>query len=563
MFKACSFYPEVEICELIDKSLLKIDENKYLNMHDLIKDMGREIVHRESPDNPGGRSRLWYSNDICDLLTRYMGTRAVEAIIFESPDLKDVPLNTKTFEKMGKLRLLQINHCYKCLKLMIFSNCVNLKISPKFAGLHRLEVLSFGHCSNLMGLDTTIGDLKRLRILDVSDCEKLRKLPRRIYELKSLENLNLERCSKLEELPDDLGKLAGLKRLNPVATAIKRVPSSVGHLKNLEMLQLSHDFLIKRQFKFSDIFRTWLQPERILSQGGYLPSSVSSLSALKDLQIENCDMSEVDIPFSLASLSSLQNLCFRKNKFHAIPFNVCDLSGLKHLDVSDCPNLQSISKLPLTLQKLTASACKSLERFPTFSDLKRLEELELDRCEMLMEIQGLENLDSVRQVYLWSCKTFGRTLDVANLTPLKDLDLSHCERLIEIRGLENIHSIRYINLFNCKALENPFTEDFFKVESTFLGMFLWIVNGTVDETKNIYPEATIVDLTNGMEFNHRLWTTISFAENSSIHYIPPDYFKCAVKGRERMSIHIESYDFPTEDFVKKSGVYLLYKDKNG
>ncbi|KAJ8528537.1 hypothetical protein K7X08_022229 [Anisodus acutangulus] len=656
IFTACGFYPEVEICELIDKSLLRIDENKHLNMHNLIRDMGQEIVHRESPDNPGKRSRLWRPNDIFDVLTGEKGTIAVEAIVLESPVLKDVPLNTKTFEKMAKLRVLQINHVqlygsfqylpqslkclrwyycplkclpsdfclenlvildmsfskfnecqaplkyFKSLKRLIFYSCEELKKSPELVGLNSLEELSFGYCSNLMGLDSTIGDLKRLRILDVSDCGNLQKLPRRICELKSLEMLYLGRCSKLEELPDDLGKLEGLKQLNAVATAIKRVPSSVEHLKKLEGLLLSHDFLFKRQFKFSDIFRTWLQqPERSLSQGGYLPSSFSSLSALKVLQIENCNLSEDDIPFSLAGLSSLQSLCFRKNKFHAIPFNLSDLSSLKYLNLSECPNLKTIPEVPLTLQKLIAYKCKLLERLPNLSDLKRLEELELDRCEMLAEIQGLENLDSVRRVYLWSCKTFGRTLDVSNLSQLKNLDLSQCERLIEIRGLENNHSIRYINLFNCKALENPFTEDFFKahyehgrelqlglcsskvpdwfsyqvdgrsicfnmplqVESTFLGMFLWIVYGTVDETKNVYPKATIIDLTNGVEFNHRLWTTISFAENSSIHYIPPDYFKCPVKGRERMSIHIECYDFPTEDFVKKCGVHLLYKDKNG
>ncbi|XP_059296326.1 disease resistance protein RPV1-like isoform X1 [Lycium ferocissimum] len=655
IFKACGFYPEVEICELIDKSLLTIDENKHLNMHNVIRDMGQEIVHRESPDNPGKRSRLWHPNDIFDVLTGEKGTRAVEAIVLESPVLKDVPLTTKTFEKMEKLRLLQINHVqlygsfqylpqslkclrwyycplkclpsdfclenlvildmsfskfnecqaplkyFKSLKRLIFYSCEDLKKSPELVGLDSLEELSFGYCSNLMELDSTIGDLKRLRSLDVSDCKKLLKLPRRICELKSLEMLYLNRCSKLEELPDDLGKLEGLKQLNAVATAIKRVPGSVEHLKNLERLLLSHDFLFKRQFKFSDIFRTWFQPERSLSQGGYLPSSISSLSALKVLQIENCNMSEDDIPLSLASLSSLQSLCFSNNKFHSIPFDLCDLSSLKYLNLSECPNLKSIPEVPLTLQKLVAYKCKSLERLPNLSQLKRLEELELGRCEMLTEIQGLENLDSIRRVYLWSCKTFGRTLDVSNLSQLKNLDLSHCERLIEIRGLENIHSIRYINLFNCKALGNPFTEDFFRahyvhgselqlglcnskvpdwfsyqvdgcsmcfnmpqqVESTFLGMFLWIVYGTVDETKNVYPKATIVDLTNGVEFNHRLWTTISFAENSSIHYIPPDYFKCPVKGGEKMSIHIECYDFPTEDFVKKCGVHLLYKDKNG
>ena len=49
---------------LIDKSLLKISEYNVLWMHDLVRDMGRNIVYQESPDEPGKRSRLWHYKDI-------------------------------------------------------------------------------------------------------------------------------------------------------------------------------------------------------------------------------------------------------------------------------------------------------------------------------------------------------------------------------------------------------------------------------------------------------------------------------------------------------------------
>ena len=52
---------------LIDKSLLKISNNE-LWMHDLLRDMGREIVRQESPDEPGKRSRLWLYEEIDALL---------------------------------------------------------------------------------------------------------------------------------------------------------------------------------------------------------------------------------------------------------------------------------------------------------------------------------------------------------------------------------------------------------------------------------------------------------------------------------------------------------------
>ena len=37
-------------------------------MHDLLRDMGREIVRQESPDEPGKRSRLWLYEEIDALL---------------------------------------------------------------------------------------------------------------------------------------------------------------------------------------------------------------------------------------------------------------------------------------------------------------------------------------------------------------------------------------------------------------------------------------------------------------------------------------------------------------
>lgn len=54
---------------LVDKSLVRISRNK-LEMHDLLQDMGREIVSQESEKEPGKRSRLWYHEDIYHVLKK-------------------------------------------------------------------------------------------------------------------------------------------------------------------------------------------------------------------------------------------------------------------------------------------------------------------------------------------------------------------------------------------------------------------------------------------------------------------------------------------------------------
>lgn len=56
---------------LIGRNLVKITEENELEMHDLIRDMGKEIVRRESR-NPGERSRLFFHEDITKTLRSHL-----------------------------------------------------------------------------------------------------------------------------------------------------------------------------------------------------------------------------------------------------------------------------------------------------------------------------------------------------------------------------------------------------------------------------------------------------------------------------------------------------------
>lgn len=58
----CGFSTDIGIGTLVDKSLVTIKNNK-LKMHDLLGEVGREIVRQESK-RPSERSRLWNHDDI-------------------------------------------------------------------------------------------------------------------------------------------------------------------------------------------------------------------------------------------------------------------------------------------------------------------------------------------------------------------------------------------------------------------------------------------------------------------------------------------------------------------
>lgn len=68
ILNACGFYAESGIKTLVDRSLLTVCNDDELQMHDLVRDMGREVVRMESPRDVGKRSRLFLPDDVSQVL---------------------------------------------------------------------------------------------------------------------------------------------------------------------------------------------------------------------------------------------------------------------------------------------------------------------------------------------------------------------------------------------------------------------------------------------------------------------------------------------------------------
>ena len=73
LLDSIGFYPIIALRVLEEKSLLNLslDGNSF-SMHPLVQQMGREMVCRECPEWPSGRSRLWLPEDIDAVLTDNM-----------------------------------------------------------------------------------------------------------------------------------------------------------------------------------------------------------------------------------------------------------------------------------------------------------------------------------------------------------------------------------------------------------------------------------------------------------------------------------------------------------
>ncbi|KAK2980704.1 hypothetical protein RJ640_002273 [Escallonia rubra] len=64
----CGFYPVCGIENLKVRGLLSVDRSNKLRMHQLIQQMGREIIRQKAPNEPWKHSRLWRHEDSLNVL---------------------------------------------------------------------------------------------------------------------------------------------------------------------------------------------------------------------------------------------------------------------------------------------------------------------------------------------------------------------------------------------------------------------------------------------------------------------------------------------------------------
>jgi len=72
ILNGCDFFADIGFSVLTQRCLVSFNEKNKLIMHDLLRDMGREIVRVQSPNDPRRRSRLWIREEVADILRRNM-----------------------------------------------------------------------------------------------------------------------------------------------------------------------------------------------------------------------------------------------------------------------------------------------------------------------------------------------------------------------------------------------------------------------------------------------------------------------------------------------------------
>ncbi|XP_075650557.1 TMV resistance protein N-like isoform X2 [Castanea sativa] len=412
---------KIGLSTLIEKSLIKLRDNQ-LWMHDLLQEMGRDIVRKECPeDQPEKRSRLWLSEDIDNVFTNNTGTEAIQGIVLTFLGTGGAHWNRESFSKMNRLKLLIIEDSHLMydpkylpndLRFLNWHGYPSKNLPTSFLPNKLIELhLCFSNIERLW-TDTKYWEmLKKLTILNLEGCKNLKSLPRK-FEIESLKILILSDCSKIKTIPEFGENMGRVTELHFDGTAITKLPTSIGNLSGLASLNV-RDCKNLMSLPSTFFYMTWLKDLNLcgcskllenLGRGesvdvngqmpssgaifetlkkiafggfqllpfnpmsrssesmGLLLSSLFGLSSLRKLNLSNCNLKE--IPNDIACLFSLQQLDLSGNNFGCLPESFAQLSSLNDLKVDNCASLQSFPKLPLNIGFISRFGCSSLETVP-------------------------------------------------------------------------------------------------------------------------------------------------------------------------------------------------------
>ncbi|KAK3431397.1 hypothetical protein EUGRSUZ_E03274 [Eucalyptus grandis] len=270
-----------------------------------------------------------------------------------------------------------------------------------------MEKLILKGCESLVEVHPSVGDLVKLEVLSLGGCFNLRKFPNTL-KTKSLQTLELYGCSKLEKFPDIDVKMEHLEVLPLYGTAIKELPTSIENLvfvkridlsfcKNLMRLS-SHIYKLKNLEYFclegcSNLITFPKNMEDSTDLDGRM-----GFQKLRHLVLRRCNLSEVEFLKSSSSFPKLKCLDLQYNKFAGLPTCI-KYYRLNELNVDGCELLQEIPQLPPSIDELAANCCKSLQNLPDlWGQSNHTQRVRLASCCELFR-KGV-NMDDVANVSL-------------------------------------------------------------------------------------------------------------------------------------------------------------------
>ncbi|CAN1333586.1 Disease resistance protein L6 [Linum perenne] len=477
MWSDCKFYPASNINILIQRSMIKLGDKDVFQMHDQLRDMGREIVRQENIEHPWMRSRIWSAEEGKKLIYERKGSNLIKALRVE-----ELSIGVDAIESLTNLSELRYFEADSSTTLVKDFN--NFLPNLRWLQLHKYNKYNREECEpsltnfnmkNLVILDlwgsflpdnwggwSQIQMAERLKLIDLSYCSGFRKLPRfpRSLEILRLGHITLHEIQEL-----DIGDLKKLKVLHLNYSKVQKITGGTfGMLKGLQELDLSN-------FKCKNLREVMVD--------------VGELSSLKILRTKGSREVEYETPIGLKELSTssrisnlaemleLEVLIIDDCKFGLdIPPMWWKVSKLKYLSVvktyingggGSSNNNMITTMLPSSLTYLHINQCHAW--LPSLVNLGNLTDLEMVGCQTLCNhLDGIERMTSLKNLLIYGVKGLARIIGLTDLLfspncKLENVIIVKCPDLIELHddkaaeAVVVVNSLRMMNIVHCPQLD--------------------------------------------------------------------------------------------------------------
>ncbi|KAJ4836532.1 hypothetical protein Tsubulata_045218 [Turnera subulata] len=388
------------------------------------------------------------------------GTKAVEGIILNNPGLRQL-FSAKTFKKMKRLRLLQLNY------VRLTGSCEYISSKLRWICWRKFpydSIPSDLNLENLVALEMRYGNMEQffeeenvrlLRYKSISVAYQFRKvytyviliLQYLLQSLKKLKFINLNHSHQLKRTPNFEGFTSLEELMLKDCICLEEIDESIGLATSLRILNLQDCKNLK-----------------------HLPGSICGLRSLLKLNISGCNKLE-DLPEELGNLQSLVTLTADETPISTLPETISSLENLQHLSLRGCHSVFSLEKntpiinfLPSSLKELDLRYCNivdsmipdDLRGLPLLQNFKlcgnnftslpasvcglpMLYSLWLNECKRLRSIPQLPS--SVNQLQADNCPSLV-SIDLTNVHGASAFQFSGCRSLHEIKGFFNFESLR-------------------------------------------------------------------------------------------------------------------------
>ncbi|KAH9727006.1 ADP-ribosyl cyclase/cyclic ADP-ribose hydrolase [Citrus sinensis] len=440
---------------LIDKSLITISHN-CLQMHDLLQEMGRQIVRQESQKEPGKRSRLWDPKEIRRVLKHNKGTDAIEGIFMDLSKIEGINLDSRAFTNMSNLRMLKF-YVPKFLGMIIEEKLEDSKVQLPDGIDYLPKNLRYLHWYKYP-LRTLPSNFKPKNIVELSlrfsKVEQIWEGKKKAFKLKSID---LSHSEHLIRIPD-LSEIPNLERIYlSNCTNLVHVPASIQNFKYLSMLD----------FKGCKSLRSF-------------PSNLHFVCPVT-INFSSC-VNLIEFPQISGKITRLY---LSQSAIEEVPSSIECLTDLVELDLRDCKRLKRIStrfcKLK-SLVKLCLDDCLNLERFPEIlEEMEHLKRIYLERTAITELPSSFENLLGLEFLTVSGCSKLDKLPDnignlksldfiaavgsaisqlpssVADSNVLRMLFFCRCRRLLSLPRLllSGLSSLKFLYISDCAVTEIP------------------------------------------------------------------------------------------------------------